>query len=178
MGVAQVNQIWFHLMISLLFISISSVASVKSKDYCVYTAYIGTGSITKAGTHSKISLGLYDADGNGVEIDNLEKWGGIMGPGYNYFERGNLDIFSGRSGCLNGPICKMNLTSDGSGPYHGWYCNYVKVTVSGADKPCYQNLFKVEQWLATDVSPYKLTAIRNNCNNSKSTEQKPLNPVI
>ncbi|KAF3625839.1 putative lipoxygenase -like proteiny domain-containing protein 1-like [Capsicum annuum] len=172
MGVAQVNHIWFYLMIILFSISISSIAA--SEDDCVYTAYIRTGSIIKAGTDSNISLTLYDADGYGLRIKNIEAWGGLMGPGYNYFERGNLDIFSGRGPCLAGPICKMNLTSDGTGPHHGWYCNYVEVTVTGAHKQCIQQLFNVEQWLGTDVSPYKLTAIRNNCNKPKSSEEQPI----
>ncbi|XP_055826657.1 PLAT domain-containing protein 3-like [Solanum dulcamara] len=170
MGVAQVNQIWFHLMIILLCISISSIAA----DDCVYTAYIRTGSIIKAGTDSNISFTLYDADGYGLRIKNIEAWGGLMGPGYNYFERGNLDIFSGKGPCLNGQICKMNLTSDGTGPHHGWYCKYVEVTVTGAHKQCNQQLFNVDQWLATDVSPYELTAIKNNCKKPKSGEQQAL----
>lgn len=130
----------------------------------MYTVYIRTGSILKAGTDSLISLTLYDADGYGILIRNLEAWGGLMGPDYDYFERGNLDIFSGRGPCLTGPVCLMNLTSDGSGPHHGWYCNYVEVTTTGAHIPCAQQLFTVEEWLATDRSPYKLTVIRNLCN--------------
>lgn len=86
-----------------------------------------------------------------------------MGPGYDYFERGNLDIFSGRGPCLPGPVCSMNLTSDGSGSGHGWYCNYVEVTVAEVHQHCNQQQFTVEQWLATDTSPYELTAIRNYC---------------
>ncbi|GMP26131.1 hypothetical protein CsSME_00002707 [Camellia sinensis var. sinensis] len=133
------------------------------EDDCVYTAYIRTGSIIKGGTDSIISLTLYDEDGWGIRISNLEAWGGLMGPNHDYFERGNLDIFSGKGPCLNGPVCSMNLTSDGSGPHHGWYCNYVEVTTTGPHKPCSQQLFTVEQWLATDTSPYELTAIRDNC---------------
>lgn len=93
-----------------------------------------------------------------------------MGPGYNYFERGNLDIFSGRGPCLNGPICKMNLTSDGTGSGHGWYCNYVEVTVTGVHRECRQQHFEVEQWIATDHSPYQLTFIKNLCRKTKSGE--------
>lgn len=89
-----------------------------------------------------------------------------MGPGYNYFERGNLDIFSGRGPCLTGPICEMNLTSDGTGKGHGWYCNYVEVTSTGVHTQCASKQFEVEQWLATDRSPYELTAIRNECSSS------------
>nr|GMC93252.1 PLAT domain-containing protein 3-like [Ipomoea batatas] len=117
----------------------------------------------KAGTDSIITLTLYDADGYGVRINNLEEWGGLMGEGYDYFERGNLDIFSGRGPCLSAPICYMNLTSDGTGKNHGWYCNYVEVTVTGVHQACSQQLFTVEQWLATDTSPYTLTAIVDNC---------------
>lgn len=86
-----------------------------------------------------------------------------MGVGYNYFERGNLDIFSGKGPCLTGPVCEMNVTSDGTGSHHGWYCNYVEVTTTGAHIPCAQQTFTVEQWLATDTSPYELTAVRNYC---------------
>uniref|UniRef100_A0A5B6ZX81 PLAT domain-containing protein n=1 Tax=Davidia involucrata TaxID=16924 RepID=A0A5B6ZX81_DAVIN len=153
-----VNHLWFQL-----FIVLSVATLVRSDDDCVYTAYVRTGSILKGGTDSIISLTLYDVNGWGIRIPNLEAWGGLMGSGYNYFERGNLDIFSGRGPCLTGPICAMNLTSDGSGSHHGWYCNYVEVTSTGAHIPCAQQLFTVEQWLALDTSPYQLTAIRNSC---------------
>ncbi|KAF8404575.1 hypothetical protein HHK36_009462 [Tetracentron sinense] len=154
--VIRVNHLWFLLTIVLSF------AIIAHSDDCVYTVYIRTGSIIKGGTDSIISLTVYDTHG-GIRISNLESWGGLMGPDYNYFERGNLDIFSGRGPCLSGPICAMNLTSDGSGPHHGWYCNYVEVTSTGAHIPCAQQLFTVEQWLALDTSPYKLTAIRDFC---------------
>ncbi|PSS30253.1 PLAT domain-containing protein [Actinidia chinensis var. chinensis] len=157
MGLGRVNRVLFHL-----FFLVSITTTARSDD-CVYTAYIRTGSILKAGTDSIISLTLYDTKGWGIWIPNLEAWGGLMGPDYDYFERGNLDIFSGRGPCLTAPICAMNLTSDGSGPHHGWYCNYVEVTTTGAHIDCAQKLFTVEQWLATDTSPYELTAIRNDC---------------
>ncbi|KAL3527757.1 hypothetical protein ACH5RR_012413 [Cinchona calisaya] len=156
------NLCCFHLFFIL--ISIFTISASADPD-CVYTLYIRTGSILKAGTDSNITLTLYDAAGYGIRINNIEAWGGLMGPGYNYFERGNLDIFSGGGPCLTGPACAMNLTSDGSGPHHGWYCNYVEVTATGVHKACTQQLFTVEQWLATDTSPYNLTAIRNYCDN-------------
>jgi len=130
---------------------------------CVYTVYIRTGSIWKAGTDSNISLALVDPHGGEVFIDNLEAWGGLMGPEYDYFERGNLDIFSGRGPCLDSTPCKMVLASDGTGPHHGWYCNYVEVTATGPHTSCNQNLFTVEQWLATDTPPYDLTAVSDQC---------------
>ncbi|PKA58062.1 hypothetical protein AXF42_Ash019288 [Apostasia shenzhenica] len=135
---------------------------------CVYTLYVRTGSIWKGGTDSKINLALAGSDGNGLLITNLEEWGGLMGDGYNYFERGNLDIFSGRGPCLSSPPCWMNLTSDGSGPHHGWYCNYVEVTFTGPHLGCSQTRFTVEQWLAMDTSPYQLYATRDYCYASNS----------
>ncbi|CAJ1856086.1 unnamed protein product [Sphenostylis stenocarpa] len=152
------------LLVSLL--SLCFVSTVRSDD-CVYTLYIRTGSIIKGGTDSIIGLKLYDALGYGLYIKNLEAWGGLMDPGHNYFERGNLDIFSGRGPCLDRPVCAINLTSDGSGPHHGWYVNYVEVNSAGVHAPCSQLQFTVEQWLATDTSPYELWAARNYC-------QKPL----
>ncbi|KAH0452336.1 hypothetical protein IEQ34_019635 [Dendrobium chrysotoxum] len=132
-------------------------------DTCVYTIYIRTGSIWKGGTDSKISLALAGSDGWGVEITDLEDWGGLMGADYNYFERGNLDIFSGRAPCLSAPLCWLNLTSDGTGSHHGWYCNYVEITTTGPHLGCSQRQFTIEQWLATDTSPYKLYATRDYC---------------
>ncbi|XP_050204295.1 PLAT domain-containing protein 3-like [Mercurialis annua] len=158
-------------LLSFLFIIAVSTISVVSAQDCVYTVYIRTGSIFKAGTDSIMSVRLYDQFGYYIEIPNLETWGGLMGPDYNYFERGNLDIFSGRAPCLTAPVCALNLTSDGSGPHHGWYCNYVEVSVTGVHAPCSQQLFTIEQWLATDASPYELTALRNNCDGEESVDK-------
>ncbi|KAL7131529.1 hypothetical protein ABFS83_12G009600 [Erythranthe nasuta] len=155
----EVKHLFSHL---LIIFSVFTICASKEPD-CVYTVYVRTSNKIKAGTDSIISLTLYDENNNWVMIDNLQSWGGLMGPGSDYFERGNLDIFSGRGPCLYGPVCAMNLTSDGSGFGHGWYCNYVEVTTAGVHKACTQQKFNVEQWLATDTSPYQLTAIRNYC---------------
>ena len=64
----------------------------------------------------------------------------------------------------------MNLTSDGTGPHHGWYCNYVEVTTTGPHLGCAQQLFTVEQWLATDASPYRLYSTVDNCGGKKRRE--------
>ncbi|KAM0927095.1 hypothetical protein ACQ4PT_003202 [Festuca glaucescens] len=131
---------------------------------CVYTVYVRTGSIWKAGTDAMISLELTTADNyDGVEMTDLPSWGGLMYEGHSYFERGNLDIFSGRGACMASTPCRMRVSSDGSGDHHGWYCNYVEVTVTGPHRGCAQQLFTVEQWLATDVSPYKLEAVVDHC---------------
>ena len=55
------------------------------------------------------------------------------------------------------------MSSDGTGAHHGWYCNYVEVTVTGPHRGCAQQLFTVEQWLATDAAPYKLEAVVDRC---------------
>ncbi|KAI5406019.1 PLAT domain-containing protein 3 [Lathyrus oleraceus] len=166
------------LLFTLLFLlSFFFATTVTSDEDCVYTVYVRTGSILRAGTDSNIILTLYNAKGYGIKINNLEAWGGLMGPGYNYFERGNLDIFSGRAPCLDGPVCQMNLTSDGSGDHHGWYVNYVEVTTTGVHSPCAQKLFTVEQWLATDTSPYELSFVTNNCPNTLGQAEAKLKAV-
>uniref|UniRef100_A0A0E0PV79 PLAT domain-containing protein n=1 Tax=Oryza rufipogon TaxID=4529 RepID=A0A0E0PV79_ORYRU len=130
---------------------------------CVYTVFVRTGSAWKGGTDSTIGVEFAGADGRGVRIADLERWGGLMGAGHDYYERGNLDVFSGRGPCLPAALCWMNLTSDGAGAHHGWYCNYVEVTATGPHRGCAQRRFDVEQWLATDASPYRLTAVRDQC---------------
>ncbi|XP_074308729.1 PLAT domain-containing protein 3-like isoform X2 [Silene latifolia] len=135
----------------------------SDENSCVYTVYVRTSKTFSAGTDSIISLALYGDNGDGVLIKDLEAWGGIMGEGYDYYERGNLDIFTGSGPCLDRPVCSMKLMSDGSGEHHGWYCNYVEVTTTGPHLGCAQQLFTVEQWLALDRSPHELTAVRNNC---------------
>ncbi|CAN6235223.1 unnamed protein product [Urochloa humidicola] len=107
-------------------------------DKCVYTVYVRTGSIWKGGTDSKIGVTLLTSDGSGIRIADLERWGGLMGAGHDYYERGNLDIFSGRGPCMRAAPCAMNLTSDGTGPHHGWYCNYLEVTATGPHLGCAQ----------------------------------------
>ncbi|KAL1190321.1 PLAT domain-containing protein 1 [Cardamine amara subsp. amara] len=153
----------FLLPILLLLATVSAVSFADDEPDCVYTFYLRTGSIWKAGTDSIISARIYDKYGDYIGIKNLQAWAGLMGPDYNYFERGNLDIFSGRAPCLPSPICSLNLTSDGSGDHHGWYVNYVEVTTAGVHAQCSTQNFEIEQWLATDTSPYELTAVRNNC---------------
>lgn len=157
----------------LLCFSIFALSATAADDYnCVYTVYVRTSKTIRAGTDSIISVTFYDDTGYGVLIKNLEAWGGLMGPDYDYYERGNLDIFSGRAPCLSRPICAMELTSDGSGPLHGWYCNYVEVTTTGPHMQCAQQSFTVEQWLALDRSPYELTAVRDNCNKKDGLKRR------
>ncbi|KAJ6289052.1 hypothetical protein OIU76_024945 [Salix suchowensis] len=128
------------MSLSSVFLSLSLLLSfstmVFSDEDCVYTMYVRTGSVIKGGTDSTISATLYDTYGYGVEVPDLERWGGLMEPGHNYFERGNLDIFSGRAPCLSSP---------------------------GSTRPVHRRSFEVEQWLALDTSPYSLVAFRDYC---------------
>ncbi|XP_043718036.1 PLAT domain-containing protein 3-like [Telopea speciosissima] len=140
----------------------NSVTKVSSSDECVYTLYVRTGSIIKSGTDSKISVELEDEFGDSVRVNDLEEWG-LMEPHHEYFEWGNLDIFSGRGPCVGSQLCRLNLTSDGTGQHHGWYCNYVEVTSTGPHQTCSKTIFEVEQWLATDAPPYSLSAILDGC---------------
>ncbi|KAG8082142.1 hypothetical protein GUJ93_ZPchr0014g46955 [Zizania palustris] len=103
------------------------------------------------------------ADGSGFTVPDLVRWGGLMGAGHDYYERGNVDVFSGRAPCLPSPPCRMNLTSDGSGAHHGWYCKSVEVTATGPHVGCAKAAFGVEQWLSTDALPYQLYADRSVC---------------
>ncbi|XP_026437977.1 PLAT domain-containing protein 3-like [Papaver somniferum] len=146
-----------------------NVRILQSSDDCVYIVYTKTGTKLGAGTDSGISLALYDSYGDYIIIQNLKKWGGIMGQKHNYFENGDLDVFSNLGGCLKGPVCKMTLTSDGKGSGSDWYVEDLQVTTTGPQIPCAQKVFTIEQWLALDTSPYKLSVTKNLCNNKTSS---------
>lgn len=136
----------------------------------MYTVYVRSGSVIKGGTDAVVGLTLGDAFGREFTVPDLVAWGGLMGLGHDYFERGALDAFSGRGPCgLVAPLCRLNLTSDGAHAYHGWYCEYVEVTATGPHAPCAQTLFYVRQWLATDAPPYQLYAIVDGCELPEAT---------
>ncbi|KAL0399592.1 UNVERIFIED_CONTAM: PLAT domain-containing protein 1 [Sesamum radiatum] len=101
-----VNQLYyFHLLILL---SAIFFINCRSDSDCEYTVYVKTDSRQDAGTDSIISLKLFDnpnSSGVGIVIDNLESWG-VMGPGHDYFEAGNLDIFP-RPSTMFGQTCML-----------------------------------------------------------------------
>ncbi|XP_068315064.1 PLAT domain-containing protein 3-like [Pyrus communis] len=140
-----------------------STAAGNPYDKCVYTIYVKTGSIIKAGTDSKISMTLGDFSGRSVWVPDLRSWG-LMGPHYDYFEHGNLDVFSVRGPCMDAPVCRLTLTSNGFGAHAGWYCDHVEVTATGPNTACSKSIFYVQQWLSNDVAPYQMTATRDACN--------------
>ncbi|RZS20917.1 hypothetical protein BHM03_00053500 [Ensete ventricosum] len=47
-----------------------------------------------------------------------------MGPSHDYYGRGGPSMPSAAA-----DLCRLNLTSDGAGPHHGWFCDYVEVTL-------------------------------------------------
>ncbi|CAH2061416.1 unnamed protein product [Thlaspi arvense] len=146
------------LLPSLLFMA--TVSLFAFAEDCDYTIYVRTGTRDSAGTDANVAVVLSDKYGNKVQIPNLENWGGLMGRGHNYFENGNVDVFSSKATCLAGPVCLLSVTSDGTGNKPGWYLDSVEVRV-GADSA--RQHFNVDRWLATDERPYDLTAIRNIC---------------
>ncbi|CAL5404824.1 unnamed protein product [Camellia sinensis] len=145
-------------MMSCRFFAVISIAVFLS----VAAAGDSSSSGIKSGTDSAISVTLGDSSGRSVWIPNLELWG-LMGRNHDYFEMGNLDIFSGRGPCIGGPLCHLNLTSDGSGAHHGWFCEYIEVTSTGPHKECSQTIFYVDRWLATDAPPFDLTVVLDGC---------------
>ncbi|XAR66119.1 hypothetical protein NMG60_11012208 [Bertholletia excelsa] len=152
----------FLAAITIAVVVSSAIGDSSNDNECVYSLYVQTGWGIKSGTDSKISATLGDPNGRSVWIPDLKDWG-LMGHKHNYFERGNLDIFTGRGPCIGSPLCRLNLTSDGSGQHHGWFCESVEVTSSGPHRECSQTIFYVDQWLATDVPPFQLTAVLDGC---------------
>ncbi|KAG9452992.1 hypothetical protein H6P81_005896 [Aristolochia fimbriata] len=152
----------------ILFLNVAAAvafASSEEDDYeneCVYTMYLRTGQIFKAGTDSKISASFEDADGEVVAVPDLRAWG-LMGPEYDYYERGHRDIFSGRGPCVGGPLCRLNLTSDGSGHHPGWFCDYLELTATGPHRGCSQSIFIVNQWLSNHAPPFQLSVLLDGC---------------
>ncbi|ESQ46120.1 hypothetical protein EUTSA_v10000335mg [Eutrema salsugineum] len=152
------------LLLSLLLIAAVSVVAFADREVdCVYTFYLKTGSLDGAGTDSIISANISDKAGQEIVIKNLVTWGGLMGQGYDYFENGNVDIFSGKERCLPSPVCSLSLTSDNSGHKPAWYVEYVEFTTSKVRADSTYQYFNVSQWLSTDFPPYNLTAVRKNC---------------
>ncbi|XP_054823201.1 PLAT domain-containing protein 3-like [Prosopis cineraria] len=143
----------FQLSLLINFVAIAS----SQFQQCRYIVRVKTGDRQDAGTNSIISLRI-SSPYNSITIDNIEDWG-IMGPGHDYFERGNLDIFSGMGPCLS--VCSLVVTSNGQGNQPGWYLDYVDITSIGP-----KVTFMVNQWLALE-SPYHLYVNTNLCSCGK-----------
>ncbi|KAK4270812.1 hypothetical protein QN277_019581 [Acacia crassicarpa] len=123
-----------------------SLTILATSDQCQYLVRVQTGDVQSAGTNSKISLKLFNLLSNeSYTVNNLEDWG-IMPPGHDYFERGNLDVFNHSAPCIN--VCGITVTSDNSGTYPAWFLDSVEVTVSGNISK--KILFPVYWWLGLD----------------------------
>ncbi|XP_028790933.1 PLAT domain-containing protein 3-like [Neltuma alba] len=149
----------------LLFLLLSCVyACVYMQQQCQYIVRVKTGDRNDAGTDSIIGLKLTSSSVNSFTVNNLQSWG-IMAPGHDYFERGNLDVFSGRGTCLS--VCAVTVTSNGEGNKPGWYLDFVEITVSGGLSR--KVAFPVNQWLALDEWPRHLYATVNLCSRAAAT---------
>ncbi|KAG6399144.1 hypothetical protein SASPL_140619 [Salvia splendens] len=108
--------------------------------------------ITTSSRGTLVSLCLFDHQSSYARRErrprDRDQQSSGMYPGYNYFERGNIDIFSG-------PVCKMNLTSDGSG----------STSRSAPPEPTYPARNRLSP-SSSGSPPYELTATRNYCPSS------------
>ncbi|KAI9077472.1 hypothetical protein K1719_029671 [Acacia pycnantha] len=147
------------IALSCLVFLLSLTMATPMQDQCLYLVKVQTGDRYGAGADSKITLKLFNSSSDeSYTVKNLEDWG-IMAPGHDYFEQGNLDIFSRSAPCIS--VCGIEVTSDNSGSMPGWYLDYVDVTVSGSISK--KIPFPVNQWLALSESPYKLSATVDLC---------------
>ncbi|XP_028761123.1 PLAT domain-containing protein 3-like [Neltuma alba] len=138
--------------------SLIGFAAMATSQQCQYIVRVKTGDRKDAGTDSVIGLKLTSSSGDSFTVNNLQSWG-IMAPGHDYFERGNLDVFSGTGTCLS--VCDITVTSNGEGNKPGWYLDFVDITVSGGLSR--KVAFPVNQWLALDEWPRHLYATVNLC---------------
>ncbi|XP_021908552.1 PLAT domain-containing protein 3-like [Carica papaya] len=133
-----------------------------NRRLCVYTLYIKTGGQCVAPTTSTISVTLENARGASVHVADIKSWG-LMGPKHTYFRRNSVDIFVGVHPCIAPPICRIKVTSTGSGCSPDWYLSYVDVTSTGLNEKCYKTHFRVNQWLSRIFPPCKLSAVVDRC---------------
>lgn len=152
-----------------------TINKINRDDACVYTLYVQTGQKVAAGTDSNINLTLSGDHGHGVAIHNLKAWGGLMGSKHDYFEAGNLDIFSGRAPCLPATPCKIRLTTDGTGSFPAWYCDYVEVTTTRPGSLCAKTNFSVGQWLNIFTL---YTANVDYCSKTEDGNRLPAAPLL
>ncbi|TVU14763.1 hypothetical protein EJB05_38256, partial [Eragrostis curvula] len=155
-------------MMKSLIISLACLLALQayaaSAAQCTFDILVKTGDRKNAGTDARISLQLRGASGRKLEISSLKAWGGKMGAGHDYFERGNLDRFRGTGPCLTGTPCNLVLSSSGSGNKPGWYVSYVQVTQVGQGSGASTTRrWKLEQWLAVTAAPHELSTVRNDC---------------
>ncbi|GJN03100.1 hypothetical protein PR202_ga20509 [Eleusine coracana subsp. coracana] len=137
--------------------------TTSSAVTCTFDILVKTGDRPGAGTDSRVTLQVSNAGGQTLLIPDLTSWGD-MPPGHYYFDRGNLDRFSGSGTCFfpDAP-CMMLLYTDGQGFAPGWYVSYVQVTQLEQGRVRSRHTWTVDQWLAVDEPPYALSALRDDC---------------
>ena len=118
-----------------------------------------------------------NVEGESLKVQDLKYWG-VNGPYYDYFEQGKLDIFVGNSPCIDLPICRMILVSDGSGSKSGWYVDYVVVSSFGPQKAFYSVTFRFARWLASSEPPFSLTALIEQCDVDAPSKQGKAGPLF
>ncbi|KAL1569630.1 PLAT domain-containing protein 3-like [Salvia divinorum] len=146
-----------YLSLKLLILFSCIVYTYGNASDCVYTVYVETGNIPLAGTNSNITLFLSDSTKAQLPIVNLKDWG-LMGPAYNYFGHGEVDLFAGKGPCLGGPVCSIIIVLDG---FDSWYCQSIEITTVGSGKSCSQKKFEVKKWL--DVIKGSAVILQDEC---------------
>ena len=114
---------------------------LPTNDLLDYGVGIKTSTRDDAGTDAMVSIELGGKNGKSGLIR--------LGDEPNWFEKGSEDYFNVKSQDL-GELTSVRLKHDNSGKKAGWYVNYVRVTVG-------QRMweFKINSWLAKDMSPKK-----------------------
>ncbi|XP_074287654.1 PLAT domain-containing protein 1-like [Silene latifolia] len=177
------------LMLFLAFASIAHFNVVEAK-ICYHYILVKTGNVKSAGTDARVTVKLYDAQGQMIESTNLQKEGTDQGElrlreepvdghwpyvrevyyrdPYDYFERDHLDSFTIRSNCHTSKLCKLELSHDNTGTKPGWYVDYLRVqTKYPGDLLAFEDTkFKINQWLAKDEEPNSLSVQKDLCGSS------------
>ncbi|RLM61843.1 lipoxygenase homology domain-containing protein 1-like [Panicum miliaceum] len=139
----------------------------SSANLCLYEIVVKTApGIEGAGTDARVYLKLSSADeSDAMEFPDLESWG-WMGPGHDYFESGNMDIFGhAPRECMAAMPCKMLLVSDGSSGKPDWYVNFVEIIQIDTDLSVVVRKFFINGWLSVNKPPYQLFAYQDLCGN-------------
>ncbi|RLN04986.1 lipoxygenase homology domain-containing protein 1-like [Panicum miliaceum] len=151
--------------------SIAAAGTSSPANLCLYEIVVKTApGIENGGTDARIYLKLSGADErDAMEFPDLESWG-WMGPGHDYFESGNMDIFGqAPRACMAAMPCRMLLASDGSSGRPDWYVNFVEVIQIDTGLSVLVRKFFINGWLSASMPPYQLFAYQDLCG-SNNTE--------
>ncbi|CAL5007623.1 unnamed protein product [Urochloa decumbens] len=145
----------------------TAAASSPASRLCLYEIVVKTApGVEGGGTDAHVYLKLSSAGDHSaaLEFNDLESWG-WMGPGHDYFEAGNMDIFGQAPRECDMP-CKMLLVSDGSSDKPDWYVNFVEIIQIGSDLSVLVRKFFINGWLSAHKPPYQLFAYQDLCGNN------------